>query len=506
MVFSSHIFLLYFLPVFLLVYFLVRERWRNVVLLVASIVFYAWGAPDFVLTLLASTVANFYLVKAMDKARTTTARRLWCAAALTVSLGLLAYFKYANFFVDNVNAMLTAFGLGTMTWTKVLLPIGISFFTFQSVTYVIDTYRGVNRPMQRLVDYVVYIIMFPQLIAGPIVRYNEIADQISTHRRLRWDECLQGFYRFVIGLSKKVLVADVIGRTVDVVLGGDLAALDSGTAWVTIAAYTMQLYFDFSGYSDMAIGLGRILGFKFPENFDNPYVSTSVTEFWRRWHITLGTFMRNYLYIPLGGNRKGVWRTYLNLWVVFLLSGLWHGAGWNFVLWGAYHGFFLVLERLTGWNQPPQPQKNKNFNFQLAPQGRRQQFSILNSQFSILNLIKVLLTFLVVMVGWALFRIENLSDCWTFLTRLFAFDFTPTQTHSQFSILNSQFIVTLIAALLFAFFTLVPWGRKLQQWVFYTDYSPRQHLAVWTAAALLFFLCVGALAATDFSPFIYFRF
>ena len=479
MVFSSHIFLLYFLPVFLLVYFLVRERWRNVVLLAASILFYAWGAPDFVLTLLASTVANFYLVRAMDKARTATAKRLWCGAALTVSLGLLAYFKYANFFVDNLNTLLTVLGLGVMSWTQVLLPIGISFFTFQSVTYVIDTYRGVNRPMERLTDYVVYIIMFPQLIAGPIVRYNEIADQISARRRLRWDECLQGFYRFVIGLSKKVLVADVIGRTVDVVLGGDLTALDSGTAWVTIAAYTMQLYFDFSGYSDMAIGLGRIMGFRFPENFDNPYISTSVTEFWRRWHITLGTFMRNYLYIPLYGNRKGVWRTYLNLWVVFLLSGLWHGAGWNFVLWGAYHGFFLVFERLTNWNKS------------------KLQLSVLNLQF-----IKVPLTFIVVMVGWALFRIEKLGDCWTFLTRLFSFDFT----HSQFTIHNSQFIVTLIAALCFAFVTLVPWGRKLQQWVYYKDYSPRQHIAVWVAAGLLFFLCVGALAATDFSPFIYFRF
>ena len=342
MVFSSHIFLLYFLPAFLLLYFLVPAKWRNGVLLLASVVFYAWGAPDFVLVLLASTVANFYIVKAMDKAQSLKAKRLWCAAALTVSLGLLAYFKYANFFVDNIKALLASLGLGVMGWTKVLLPIGISFFTFQSVTYVVDTYRGVNRPMKSLVDYVVYIIMFPQLIAGPIVRYNEIADQISARRRLRWDECLQGFYRFVIGLSKKVLIADVIGRSVDMALGGDLTAMDTGSAWITIAAYTMQLYFDFSGYSDMAIGLGRIMGFRFPENFNNPYVSMSVTEFWRRWHITLGTFMRNYLYIPLGGNRSGLWRTYFNLWVVFLLSGLWHGAGWNFVLWGAYHGVFLV--------------------------------------------------------------------------------------------------------------------------------------------------------------------
>ena len=473
MVFSSHIFLLYFLPAFLLLYFLVPAKWRNAVLLLASVVFYAWGAPDFVLVLLGSTVANFYIVKAMDKAHSLKAKRLWCAAALVVSLGLLAYFKYANFFVDNINTLLTSLGLGVMGWTKVLLPIGISFFTFQSVTYVVDTYRGVNRPMKSLVDYVVYIIMFPQLIAGPIVRYNEIADQITAQRRLRWEECLQGFYRFVIGLSKKVLIADVIGRSVDMTLGGDLAAMDTGSAWITIAAYTMQLYFDFSGYSDMAIGLGRVMGFKFPENFDNPYVSTSVTEFWRRWHITLGTFMRNYLYIPLGGNRGGVWRTYLNLWVVFLLSGLWHGAGWNFVLWGAYHGIFLVLERMTGLNK-----------------GQR------------LKWLRVPVTFVVVMVGWALFRIEDLGQCMTFISRLFAFDFAAL----RFPINDAQFIVTLIVALAFAFITLFPFGRKLQQMTFYTDYRPAQHIAVWVVACLMFFFCLGALTATDFSPFIYFRF
>ena len=464
MIFSSHIFLLYFLPLFLVVYFLVPSKGRNLVLLLASIVFYAWGAPDFILILLASTVANFYLVKAMHHAVRPAMKKLFCTLAIFISLGLLAYFKYANFFVDNANALLTTLGLGTMTWTKVLLPIGISFFTFQSITYVVDTYRGVNTPMQRLTDYMVYIIMFPQLIAGPIVRYTDIADQITARRRLCWDECLQGFYRFVIGLSKKVLIADVIGRTVDVVLGGDLAAMDTGTAWVTITAYTMQLYFDFSGYSDMAIGLGRIMGFRFPENFDNPYNSASITEFWRRWHITLGAFMRNYLYIPLGGNRHGTARTYFNLWVVFLLSGLWHGASWNFVLWGAYHGFFLVVER---------------------------------------HPLFVLPTFVILLVGWAIFRIEDLPSCWTFIQRLFAFDFGKPIFNSQFSIFNSQFYVTLIVALLFAFCKLF---FNSQFSIFNSHYSPKAHIPVWLVACLLFFFCLGALTATDFSPFIYFRF
>ena len=470
MIFSSHIFLLCFLPLFLAVYFLVPTKGRNLVLLLASVVFYAWGAPDFVLILLASTVANFYLVKAMHRAQRNAMKKLWCTLAILLSLGLLAYFKYANFFVDNANALLAALGLGTMTWTKVLLPIGISFFTFQSITYVIDTYRGINAPMRRLTDYMVYIIMFPQLIAGPIVRYTDIADQITAQRRLRWEECLQGFYRFVIGLAKKVLIADVIGRTVDVVLAGDLAALDSGTAWITIAAYTMQLYFDFSGYSDMAIGLGRIMGFRFPENFDNPYTSASITEFWRRWHITLGAFMRNYLYIPLGGNRHGTARTYLNLWVVFLLSGLWHGASWNFVIWGAYHGFFLVLERLLGINK------------------QRKAWRIIP-------------TFIILLVGWAIFRIEDLPSCWTFIQRLFCFDF------SGFALAeHPQYYATLLVALVFSFLTLLPMGKRLERWVFHTQYGNTQLTAVWIVACLLFFCCLMTLTATKFSPFIYFRF
>ena len=433
MIFSSHIFLLYFLPAFLLVYFLVPARWRNGVLLVASILFYAWGAPDFILILLASTVANFYLVRAMHQSRRPALRKLFCTLAIVLCLGLLAYFKYANFFVDNFNALLAAFGLRPVAWAKVLLPIGISFFSFQSLTYVVDTYRGVNAPMRRLTDYVVYIIMFPQLIAGPIVRYTEIADQITARRRLRWEECLQGFYRFVIGLSKKVLIADVIGRTVDTVLASDLAAMDSTTAWVTIIAYTMQLYFDFSGYSDMAIGLGRIMGFRFPENFDNPYTSTSITEFW-------------------------------------------HGASWNFVLWGAYHGLFLVVERFLSRRVP-----------WLETRRRHPLF--------------VLPTFIILLVGWAIFRIEDLPSCWLFIQRLFAFTFQPLDLAA-----NPQYYATILIALLFAFITLFPFGRKLQRVAFYTDFRPAVHIPVWAVACLFLFFCLGALTATDFSPFIYFRF
>ena len=472
MVFSSNVFLILFLPVFLICYFACPRKWRNLILLLFSIVFYAYGAPTFVLLLLGSTIINFYLVKLLYKSEYLIHRKLLAGLAIAVSLGLLGYFKYANFFVDNLNALLGMFGLQPFTFAKVLLPIGISFFSFQSITYVVDTYRNVHKPMERLTDYMLYIIMFPQLIAGPIVRYCDIADEIR-HREQNWSESLQGFYRFVIGLSKKVLIADVIGHQVDMLLSGDLLTMNTGTAWITIIAYTMQLYFDFSGYSDMAIGLGKIMGFHFPENFDNPYNSASVSEFWRRWHITLGTFMRNYLYIPLGGNRCTKPRMYFNLWVVFLLSGLWHGASWNFVIWGAYHGFWLVLERI----------------------GLGKIYEKMG------KIPSVIITFLIVTVGWAIFRIENITDAFTFISRLFSFDF-----QSVIPIQSLHFFTTLVIALILAFIVLFPFGKKLQNFVFYTDFSKKQHLAVWTVCILLLLFSLSTLNATDFSPFIYFRF
>lgn len=472
MVFSNNVFLLYFLPFFLICYFVCPRRFRNYVILLFSIVFYAWGAPDFILWLLGSTIANFYLVKLMRKTEKTGLKKLYCAIAITISLGLLVYYKYANFMVDNLNALVELFGANPIRMAKVILPIGISFFTFQSITYVIDTYRGHNEPMEKLSDYVVYIMMFPQLIAGPIVRYCDIEGEIR-HREYKASECLSGFYRFVIGLSKKVLFADVIGLQVDKLLAGDLALMDSGTAWIAIAAYTMQLYFDFAGYSDMAIGLGKIMGFHFPENFDNPYNSSSITEFWRRWHITLGTFMRNYLYIPLGGNRCSKRRMYFNLWVVFLLSGLWHGASWNFVVWGAYHGLWLVLERM----------------------GLKKIYEKIGKVPS------VLITFIIAMVGWAVFRIENLNDAFTFISRLFAFDFSNNSLN-----IGTQFYATLIVALVFSFIALFPFGKKLQDKVYYQEYSIAGTIIAWLVAVFMLVFCLGSFNAVGFSPFIYFRF
>ena len=488
MVFSSNTFLLYFMPVFFLVYFLMPKKTRNYVLLLASLIFYAWGAPEFILQLVASTVANFFLVKWMCKTEKTDLKKLLCSLSIIIPIGLLLFYKYGNFTMENLNAILGLTGHAPLTWKRILLPIGISFFSFQSVTYTLDTYRGVNKPMEKLTDFVLYIIMFPQLIAGPIIRYCDVADQIRS-RESTMDDRLQGFYRFVIGLCKKILIADVIGAQVDAILGpanfalldaeriSDIftrvAELDSTTAWIVSGAYTFQIYFDFAGYSDMAIGLGRIMGFKFPENFDNPYTSRSITEFWRRWHKTLGAFIMNYLYIPLGGNRKGTGRMYLNLWLCFLLSGLWHGAAWNFVVWGALHGLFICLDKL-----------------------------FLGKVMKKIGTVpSVILTFLTVCVIWVFFRIENIGLAWTFVTRMFAFDFSGFAFNG-----NAQVYTTLAIAAFFSFLTLTGWGKKVEQKVYYTDYSDRNHIWIWIIAILVFAFCVAALNATSFSPFIYFRF
>lgn len=489
MVFSSNVFLLYFMPVFFLVYFLMPKRTRNYVLLFASVLFYAYGAPEFVIQLVLSTIANFFIVRWMCKTEKPIRKKLLCALSIIISLGLLLYYKYGNFTMENLNALLGLAGKPGLTWTRILLPIGISFFSFQSVTYTLDVYRGINKPLEKLSDFILYIMMFPQLIAGPIIRYTDVADQIR-ERQSTIDDRLQGFYRFVIGLCKKILIADVIGAEVDAVLGPSnyallsveqlndiasrIATLDTGTAWIVALAYTFQIYFDFAGYSDMAIGLGRIMGFRFPENFDNPYNSASITEFWRRWHITLGNFIKNYLYIPLGGNRvKHKSRMYLNLWLCFLISGLWHGASWNFIVWGALHGLFICADKL--------------FLTKLMQKLGR--------------IPSVILTFLTVCIIWVFFRVERLDFAWMFIQRMFAFDFAPIYFSA-----NSQLYVTMIVAAFFSFFTLSKFGLKMQEKVYFSEFSNKKHIVAWCLAAFAFVFCIAALNATDFSPFIYFRF
>ena len=471
MVFSSNIFLFFFLPIFLIAYFITPQKFRNYTLLLFSLVFYAYGAPDFVFLLVGECVINYFLVRAMTHTEKTGTKKLLCALSVIMALGLLLYFKYANFFMENFNAILDWMHHEPVGWMRVALPIGISFFTFQSITYTIDVYRGITPASQKLTDYVLYIMMFPQLIAGPIVNYNSVAAQLVERTSTMEDRVL-GFYRFVIGLAKKVLIANTMALYADHVFGMSYGDLSSGTAWIGILAYTFQIYFDFSGYSDMAIGLGKMMGFRFPENFNDPYTSRSVTEFWKRWHMTLGNFIMNYLYIPLGGNRKGKGRMYFNLWLCFLLSGLWHGASWNFVLWGAFHGFFICADKLFLKNA-------------LKKTG---------------TIPSVIITFFLVAMGWVLFRVDTAADAGAYYQALFAFKGGLTVAG------DSQFWCVFILATIFSFLTLIPFGQRLQDRIFAESYSKPLSWTMFVVTLLLLILSAGSLCVSDFNPFIYFRF
>jgi alginate O-acetyltransferase complex protein AlgI len=476
MVFSSALFLVIFLPVFLIVYYLLPRQAKNPWILLASIIFYAWGAPDFILIVLASVFADFHIVKLLPGSDRLQ-KRILAGISIFLNIGLLAYFKYANFFVDNLNALFGQFGMTPAHWTAIALPIGISFFTFQKITYTVDVYRGVHQPLKRVTDYAMYILMFPQLIAGPIVRFNEVADQIEDRRANETVENrLAGFFRFVIGLSKKVLIANVLGAEADRVFALDAAGMGAGIAWLGVIAYAFQIYFDFSGYSDMAIGLGLMVGIKFPENFNNPYISQSISEFWRRWHITLGRFMRDYLYIPLGGNKVNPSRMYFNLWFVFLVSGLWHGAAWNFVVWGAFHGLFLILDRL----------------FLLRVLERMGKIPAMG------------FTFLVTLIGWVLFRAESLPHAGEYLQAMFSFgrDGVPEA-------IELKFWIILFLGAGFSFMGSVKGNEAWQRRVLGSGEAGKQGGGEgWKVGFALVFivLCLASVISSGFNPFIYFRF
>ena len=474
MVFSSSLFLLIFFPAFLLVYYLVARPWKNIVALAFSAFFYMWGAPLFIFMVGGSIALDFYIIRLMDK-ETGKRKQWWLSVSVLLNVGLLVYFKYANFLVDNVNNLLEAMGAQGFDWIKIALPIGISFFTFQKLSYSIDVYRKVHSPLDRVWDYALYIILFPQLIAGPIVRYHEIADQIKdrSHQETA-DNRLLGLFRFIIGLSKKVLIANVLGAEVDRIFSLPETALTTPVAWVGIIAYSFQIYFDFSGYSDMAIGIGRMIGFKFPENFNNPYISRNITEFWRRWHMTLGRWMKDYLYIPLGGSRvKTKRRLFFNLWIVFLISGLWHGAAWNFVAWGAFHGLFLVLDRifLDNWSK------------------------------KMGKIPSVVLTYLITLIGWVLFRAESFNQVGFYLKSMFTWNtegpaFNP----------GTHFWTMILLGAFFAFFALKksiePWQDR------FLSELPSNRVAIIRGglSIVLFLICLAYITSSGFNPFIYFRF
>ena len=344
MVFSSLLFLFRFLPAVLILYYIAPRKLRNVILLLFSLFFYAWGEPKYVFLMLFTITMDFFIGKGIDKAKkegNQKKAKRFLMTSILVDLSILGFFKYADFLIGTVNT-LTGAGIPLL---GIPLPIGISFFTFQTMSYTIDVYKGSTEVQKNWIKYGTYVSMFPQLIAGPIVQYKTIAEQME-HRKENTSDFSEGIHRFMIGLGKKVLIANNIGALWDAIAVLPVDGLAAGTAWLGALAYTFQIYFDFSGYSDMAIGLGKMMGFHFPENFNYPYMSHSVAEFWRRWHITLGDWFKSYIYFPMGGSRKGLPRTIINLLVVWTITGIWHGASWNFMLWGTYFGILIVIERL----------------------------------------------------------------------------------------------------------------------------------------------------------------
>jgi alginate O-acetyltransferase complex protein AlgI len=385
MVFSSYLFLFYFLPAALLLYYTAPRRAKHLVLTALSYLFYGWANPLFVVLLFISTLIDYVCGLAIGRG---SHRRAALVASIVSNLSLLGFFKYFNFATASFDALVEAIGLpalGIDTALRVTLPLGISFYTFQSMSYTIDVYRGRATPIRSFVDFACFVSMFPQLVAGPIIRFSEVADQLQT-RTLTMTKFARGVSFFCVGLAKKVLLANPTGKIAD--LAFDAGSLSPLEAWYGVTAYAFQIYFDFSGYSDMAIGLGLMLGFVFPKNFDSPYRAQSMTEFWHRWHISLSTWLRDYLYLPLGGNRKGVWRTYTNLFIVMLLGGLWHGAAWNFLVWGGFHGVLLAFERLRG--------KTPSYLRLAAP-------------------LRVGVTFLIILVTWVFFRAPDLPSAFRFL-------------------------------------------------------------------------------------------
>jgi len=479
MVFSSLLFIYAFLPVFLACYYLAPRNWRNFVALAASLAFYIWGEPVFAIWLVVSSLFDFYLGQCLFRLPSKSAglRRAVLIFGLVVNLSALLYCKYSNFFIAQTNALLGWHGALPISWTTVALPIGISFFTFHKISYLLDIYRGTTRPTSNLFDYLLYICLFPQLVAGPIIRYHDIANQLST-REHTLPYFLSGTWRFILGLGRKVLIANPLGLVADRIFTLDANSLPLPLAWLGILCYTFQIYFDFAGYSDMAIGLARMIGFDFLENFNRPYTARSITEFWRRWHISLSNFMRDYLYIPLGGNRVPAWRNRLNLWLTFMASGLWHGASWNFIFWGAYHGTLLSLERFLG----------------------SQRLARIPAWLGHLS------TFLLIMVSWVFFRTDTMAHAFTYLERMVAWDSLSAQNLSIVwpDIISRRTVFALLLAALASFIPERTWCRW--GWGEPIPSHLSGGLIRTGLAAVFLFLSSAALANQNYNPFIYFRF
>ena len=473
MLFSSLVFLFYFLPLLLATYYICPKKYRNSVLLLFSLVFYAWGGVSYSVILIASILINFLFAKQIEK--NTSSKKKWLISGLIFNVLIIVSFKYLNFFIENINWVnsLVSKNSDEIQLLKIALPIGISFFTFQQMSMLWDLYRNSHKEKINLKNTALYISFFPQLIAGPIVRYDDIIDQLNK-RKESIAQFRYGIQRFIIGLGKKIILANACGEIADNIMDLNLDFVDTPTAWLGIIAYTLQIYFDFSGYSDMAIGLGKMFGFTILENFNLPYISKSITEFWRRWHISLSTWFKDYVYIPLGGNRHGEKKMYRNLFLVFLLTGFWHGATWSFVLWGLFHGVFIIIEK-RGWGNA----------LKKLPQS-----------------LQWLYTILIVMIGWVLFRIEAISDATNYVGRMFGIG--ESTNSNVLSHLNNERIIILILAIIISssFF------QKIKLGALYQRTRPKIHAQFTIDFFLIavFVLSIIYINSGSYNPFIYFRF
>jgi alginate O-acetyltransferase complex protein AlgI len=475
MLFYEPLFLFVFFPTFYLIYLLGerREGLRRSVILCASVLFYTWSEPLFVPVVLASALADHLIARRIDRLpRACRQAKLLLAIGVLINVGILVHYKYTRFLIENLNGLLQGIPVGPIPVPAILLPIGVSFIVFEKITYLVDIYRGISRPAQRLATYLLYVFFFPKLLAGPIIKYHEMESQLRALPTARFDDISAGFLRFMMGVAKKTLIADTLATGADQIFAVDPAGIGFGHAWSGVLFFTFQIYFDFSGYSDMAIGIARMLGFRLRENFDMPYISCSITEFWRRWHISLTTWIREYLYIPLGGNRVPAARVYFNLWVCFLASGLWHGAAWNYVAWGAYNGLFLVLDRL--------------FLLRLLDRMPR--------------LVANLITFTIVVAGWTIFRAHSMDQAFAFLRAMMQ---PGLPSRSAGVLISTDETFAAVLAAIICALPRMPGFHRLRHFVFS---APGWTLAMQTALSLVFVLAVGKAVADPFKPFLYFRF
>ena len=461
MVFSSLIFLFIFLPIFLGIYFLVPKKFKNLILFLFSLVFYAWGEPIYVVIMLFSTVYDYTIGLFMDRYRSNKyIPRICLVLSILGNMGMLMFFKYSNFFIENINNIFNM----NVDLLSVALPIGISFYTFQTMSYTIDLYRNKISVQRNIISFGAYVAMFPQLIAGPIVTYSKVEKEID-NRSENLDKFTYGITRFIEGLAKKVLIANGIGMLCEQISNSFILDMSVSTAWLGMVAFGLQLYFDFSGYSDMAIGLGSMLGFNFPENFNYPYISRSVTEFWRRWHITLGSWFREYVYIPLGGNRVSKKRFLINIGIVWFLTGFWHGASWNFVLWGVYFGVIMIFEKVF----------------------------LLKYLEKLPNVISRSYLLITVILSWVLFSMDSLKSIKDYFMVMFGFG-QGNLIDDNFMYLISNYGILLIIGVIFT----TPVSKYIKKYI-------REELMYFVYIIILI-LVTAYLVDSTFNPFLYFRF